>query len=380
MKRRFSKIMILLCLLCLVCGLFYNQLVFAEQQCGGVSTSILSCDDDKGVSHILRLVIDILSIGVGIVGVIGISWVGIEYLNSRGDATLAAKARKRFFELLIGIVCYALLYGVVAWLLPGGISEIVIPKTETTTENNGTSGSSSSSGGGGGGGGGQSSGSSSSGSSDKNSTNRKKATVSEKNRENMIEMKGNGKNVTIVGDSITWRTLKAGGFAEKFSKAVIRCERGKRTFNDDAEHGGTAGNGGASGKTIINELIASGKLRDIVVTALGSNDGGQAALTAEALQGLVDTINRDGRHSIFFLTNYNYHKAGNTGTFRKVSYAKNNKAFKTLQANNDNVMVIDWAGIVGANPKKYMEDYVHPKTGVGTDLFADTIYRGIKGK
>ena len=37
------------------------------------------------------------------------------------------------------------------------------------------------------------------------------------------------------------------------------------------KYGGTASNGGASGATIINELIASGNLRDIVVIMEGAN-------------------------------------------------------------------------------------------------------------
>lgn len=355
-----------------MCCINCCQMVFAAQSCGGTETIILSCDDDKGVSHILRLVVDILSIGVGIVGVIGIAWVGIQYMSARENPEAASKARRRFFEVLIGLVCYALLYSAIAWLLPGGISEVIIPQVEEngggSTSNSGPTSKS------------PSGKDTSKSPSSPNSKNTAKATVSEKNRKNMIAMQKGGKNVTIVGDSITYRTLKAGSFSKKLGKASIKCQPGKRTFNDDRANGGPAGNGGKSGKTIINELISGGKLRDIVVIALGSNDGGAAALSAESLQELVDTINKDGRHSIYFVTNYNYHKKGNTGTFKKINYSKNNNAFKALQANNNNVMVIDWAKIVSENPKKYMVDYVHPKKGAGTDLFAETIYRGLTGQ
>ena len=79
-------------------------------------------DDGDGCSvySILILIVDILSIGVGIVGVVGITIVGIQYLTSGGNDQQAAKARTRMFEIVIGLVAYVLLYSAANFLLPGG--------------------------------------------------------------------------------------------------------------------------------------------------------------------------------------------------------------------------------------------------------------------
>ncbi|MDO4747002.1 MAG: hypothetical protein Q4A70_01495 [Candidatus Saccharibacteria bacterium] len=80
-----------------------------------------SCDDGNGsgVTDILNLVVDIMTIGIGILGLIGISIVGIQYLTSGGNEEKAKKAKRRMFEIIIGLVAYVLLYAVLKWLLPG---------------------------------------------------------------------------------------------------------------------------------------------------------------------------------------------------------------------------------------------------------------------
>lgn len=79
-----------------------------------------SCDDGKGssITHILNLVIDILTIGVGILGVIGITVVGIQYLTAGGNEEKTRKAKRRMFEIIIGLVAYVLIYAVLNWLVP----------------------------------------------------------------------------------------------------------------------------------------------------------------------------------------------------------------------------------------------------------------------
>ena len=57
----------------------------------GVKTAILSdgcsCDDGKGteITRTLNLVVSILTVGVGILGVVGIMVVGIQYLTAGGS-------------------------------------------------------------------------------------------------------------------------------------------------------------------------------------------------------------------------------------------------------------------------------------------------------
>lgn len=80
------------------------------------------CDKDgSSVISILGLVVDIMSIGIGILGVIGITIVGIQYLTAGGSEEKTRKAKRRMFEIVIGIVAYVLLYWFLKWLLPVGI-------------------------------------------------------------------------------------------------------------------------------------------------------------------------------------------------------------------------------------------------------------------
>ena len=100
-----------------------------------VNTSILGdgevCDNGNGDSifQVLKLVIDIMTIGIGILGVVGISIVGIQYLTAGGSEEKTRKAKRRLFEIIIGLVAYAVMYALLGWLLPGF-------NTTTTTLNN----------------------------------------------------------------------------------------------------------------------------------------------------------------------------------------------------------------------------------------------------
>lgn len=95
--------------------------VFAE--CGGASTAIIDCDgvsteNGGGIYHVLNLVIDILTVGVGILGVIGISISGIQYLTAGGNEEKTRKAKRRLFEIIIGIAVFVVMYALLKWLLP----------------------------------------------------------------------------------------------------------------------------------------------------------------------------------------------------------------------------------------------------------------------
>ncbi|MBR3169044.1 hypothetical protein IKF23_01230 [Candidatus Saccharibacteria bacterium] len=73
----------------------------------------------EGIKCVIRLVVDILSVLVGIVGVIGIVIVGIQYMTAGGNEEQTRKAKRRLFEIVIGLVAYAVVYALLAWLLPG---------------------------------------------------------------------------------------------------------------------------------------------------------------------------------------------------------------------------------------------------------------------
>ena len=92
---------------------------------GCVSTSILSngCSCDKGdgseVTRILKLVMEVMTIGIGVLGVLGITVVGIQYLTAGGNEEKTRKAKQRLLEIVIGLAVYVLIYALLKWLLPG---------------------------------------------------------------------------------------------------------------------------------------------------------------------------------------------------------------------------------------------------------------------
>ena len=95
----------------------------AEQEKNGcVSTTILgngcSCDDGTGssITTIINYVVDVFSIGVGILGVIGIVVVGIQYMTASGDEAKLTKAKRRMLEIVIGLALYAVMFGLLVWL------------------------------------------------------------------------------------------------------------------------------------------------------------------------------------------------------------------------------------------------------------------------
>ncbi len=73
-----------------------------------------------GVFSIVNIIVDILSIGIGVLALIGITTVGVRILTSAGNEEQTRKAKRRMFQIIIGLVLYALLYAGAQWLLPGG--------------------------------------------------------------------------------------------------------------------------------------------------------------------------------------------------------------------------------------------------------------------
>lgn len=79
-------------------------------------TAILN--GDQGIKGVIELVVNILSVLVGVVGIIGIVIVGIQYMTAGGNEEKTRKAKRRLFEIVIGMVAYALIAVALNWLLP----------------------------------------------------------------------------------------------------------------------------------------------------------------------------------------------------------------------------------------------------------------------
>ena len=70
------------------------------------------------IQGVIMLVVNILSVLIGVVGVIGIVVVGIQYMTAGGNEEKTRKAKRRLFEIVIGLAAYAAGYALLSWLLP----------------------------------------------------------------------------------------------------------------------------------------------------------------------------------------------------------------------------------------------------------------------
>lgn len=88
------------------------------------NASILaSCDKDsmsgqQKVFCLLGIVVNVLSGGVLALAILGVIIVGIQYMTASGDVGKAQAAKRRLYEIIIGIVAYFAIYAILRLLIP----------------------------------------------------------------------------------------------------------------------------------------------------------------------------------------------------------------------------------------------------------------------
>lgn len=110
----------------------YSTPAFAAE-CGGVETSIISCDQqgagdgqdgaevrDTGLWGLLTLTLNIMLAGVGVLAVAGIVWGSILYTSAGGNSEQVKKAIGVFTNVVIGVVAFAGMWVLLNFLIPGG--------------------------------------------------------------------------------------------------------------------------------------------------------------------------------------------------------------------------------------------------------------------
>ena len=91
-------------------------------------------EEGCGVYTTVSFIVDILSIGIGIAAAIGITISGIIYLTAKGDISRTTKAKRRIFEIVIGIAVYAVFYALLSFLTPEFNPELKACKPLTDAE------------------------------------------------------------------------------------------------------------------------------------------------------------------------------------------------------------------------------------------------------
>ena len=160
-----------------------------------------------------------------------------------------------------------------------------------------------------------------------------------------VSNENSGKDITIIGDSIT----------------VGSTEAIKETFSDisDSQIDARVSRPWAEGLEVAKTM----DLKDVVVFALGTNN---TALTNADIDELISIAGND--RTVVLLTNH-----GPAG------YETNNALFEEYAKQNSNIILADWNAEVSKDPSKYLaNDDVHP-TAEGAKLFAQLISDAING-
>lgn len=124
MRKVLRKIgMIITCGMMLLAPVMSGGIVMAEDNC--VDANIFKdekyrCEKGQGsgIKNLLVYAVNVLTIGVGVLAAIGIVVSGIQYLTAGGNEEQVRKAKKRLFNIVLGIVAYGLVYAALYWLLP----------------------------------------------------------------------------------------------------------------------------------------------------------------------------------------------------------------------------------------------------------------------
>ena len=90
-----------------------------------VCTSILPaswCEEgDTGINGILNLVLNLMTMGVGILAAVGLVLSGIQWMTARDNESQVVKAKSRIFNIVIGLALWGIMYLLLSWLTPGGL-------------------------------------------------------------------------------------------------------------------------------------------------------------------------------------------------------------------------------------------------------------------
>lgn len=92
--------------------------ILPESICGAAEQKDL---EQSGTWKLVLLVMEIMSVGVGVVAVGSIAYAGFLYTTAKDSRDQTQKAKDMILNTVIGIVAFALMYVILQFLIPGGV-------------------------------------------------------------------------------------------------------------------------------------------------------------------------------------------------------------------------------------------------------------------
>lgn len=154
-----------------------------------------------------------------------------------------------------------------------------------------------------------------------------------------------GKNVTVIGDSVTLAAAPA-------------LQQALPDVSVDAE----VSRAMPAGISLVQSLKSEGALRPYVVLSLATN----SAVSAEQLDQLYELIGKG--HYLVLVTAF--------GPERTTWIGPSNDVMRSWAAGKDRVQVADWAAAIGAHTENLAGDYVHPD-GQGGKYYAEVVKKAL---
>ena len=93
-----------------------GQVHAADAVCGVNATEC-----NEFINTYVNPIINTLAALVGVIAVISIITAGIQYASSADDPAAVSKAKKRFFNTIVGLLAYIFLFAFLNYLIPGGL-------------------------------------------------------------------------------------------------------------------------------------------------------------------------------------------------------------------------------------------------------------------
>ena len=119
-------------ILCLAIIIFYATPLFAAGLAPPTATTEAYMGTDINGNPIIlwiQFFVNLLSVVIVVGSAVMIAFAGVQYTSSRDNAQGVQDAKKKIFNVVLGLLAYAFLYAFVQWLIPGGGGVFDAPAT-----------------------------------------------------------------------------------------------------------------------------------------------------------------------------------------------------------------------------------------------------------